>query len=141
MIVYEATKSSFMEDVENDIIISRIETEYTKHFGRSGMSQVNSWKNSMDNMYKVLNDLTIPADAGIAIEFNIPMTAKRIDFIITGLSEKKEKTVIIIELKQWDTCTKIAGKDGIVETYTGHALREVAHPSYQAWSYQSILES
>lgn len=141
MIVYEATKSSFMEDVENDIIISRIETEYTKHFGRSGMSQVNSWKNSMDNMYKVLNDLTIPADAGIAIEFNIPMTAKRIDFIITGLSEKKEKTVIIIELKQWDTCRKIAGKDGIVETYTGHALREVAHPSYQAWSYQSILES
>ncbi len=141
MIVYESTKNGFMNDVENDSILGRIETEYTKHFGNSGLSQVNSWKNSMDNMYKVLNDITIPADAGIAIEFNIPMTAKRIDFIITGLSENAEKTVIIIELKQWEKCRKIDGRDGIVETYTGHALRQVAHPSYQAWSYQSILES
>jgi len=34
----------------------------------------------------------------------------------------------------------VEGKDGIVETYVGGGLREVTHPSYQAWSYASLLE-
>ncbi|MCR5279027.1 MAG: hypothetical protein K6E19_06260 [Lachnospiraceae bacterium] len=35
-------------------------------------------------MYKDLNDRDIPEDAGIAIEYNIPQTAKRVDFMISG---------------------------------------------------------
>ena len=34
----------------------------------------------------------------------------------------------------------IPGNVGIVQTYTGHALREVAHLSYQAWSYATTIE-
>lgn len=34
----------------------------------------------------------------------------------------------------------VVGKDGIVQTFTGHAIREVAHPSYQAWSYATTIE-
>lgn len=35
-------------------------------------------------------------------------------------------------------CTR---KDGVVSTVTGKALREVTHPSYQAWSYASLIDS
>ncbi|MEN1529163.1 ATP-binding protein, partial [Pseudomonas aeruginosa] len=32
------------------------------------------------------------------------------------------------------------GKDAIVRTALGNGLREVVHPSYQAWSYATLLE-
>lgn len=46
----------------------------------------------------------------------------------------------MIELKQWTEADIVNGKDGIVQAFTGHALREVAHPSYQAWSYATTIE-
>jgi transposase InsO family protein len=71
-------------------------------FGKSNKAQTNSWKNSMQYMYKVLNDEDIPDNSGVAIEFNIPSTSKRIDFILSGYDSRKQDSVIIIELKQWE---------------------------------------
>ena len=50
------------------------------------MQRKYSAKRSMGfkNMYKVMNDPGIPADAGVAIEYNIPQTAKRVDFMVSG---------------------------------------------------------
>ena len=90
-------------------------------------------------MYRVLNDNDIPEEAGIAIEYNIPQTSKRVDFIISGYDEKDQSNVVIVELKQWDSITAIDGMDGLVETYTGNAMRHVVHPSYQAWSYAMLI--
>ena len=47
--------------------------------------------------------------------------------------------LILFELKQWDELEAIPGRDGLVETYTGNALRQVVHPSYQAWSYAMLI--
>ena len=55
-------------------------------------------------------------------------------------NEELKNTGIIIELKQWTEANIVSGKDGIVQTFTGHALREVIHPSYQAWSYATTIE-
>ena len=94
----------------------------------------------MQYMRGVLDDNEIPNNAGVAIEFNIPTTSKRIDFILSGKDNNKKESVIIIELKQWETCKAIEGKDGIVETYTGGAVIEEAHPSYQAMSYANLIK-
>lgn len=96
--------------------------------------------NSMQYMMKVLIDNNIPGNVGIAIEFKIPNTSKRVDFIITGKNGESKNTAIIVELKQWTEANIVSGKDGIVQAYTGHALREVAHPSFQAWSYATTME-
>ena len=93
----------------------------------------------MEYMYKVLNDQDIPSDAGIAIEYNIPQTSKRVDFLISGYGKKEEANVVLIELKQWDELEAIPGRDGLVQTYTGNAVRQVVHPSYQAWSYAMLI--
>ena len=87
-------------------------------------------------MARVLNDDEIPGDAGVAIEYNIPQTGKRVDFILTGRSEDRSPHVIIVELKQWEQA-QLTEKDGVVVTYLGRGLQEVSHPSYQAWSYAS----
>ena len=46
---------------------------------------------------------------------------------------------MLIELKQWSEA-KITTKDSIVETYVGGRIGEHTHPSYQAWSYATLLQ-
>ena len=77
----------------------------------------------------------------MAIEFNIPHTSNRIDFLLSGYDKNKNNSIIIIELKQWTHADAVEGKDGVVSTFTGRTLREVTHPSYQAWSYASLINS
>lgn len=140
MIVYDGVKADFLKSVENDTIAVTIENNiYTKMKRHTAKSEFRSWENSLEYMYKVLNDKDIPDDSGIAIEYNIPQTSKRVDFIVTGYDKKDKPNVIIIELKQWDRLNPILEKDGTVETYTGNALMEVVHPSYQAWSYSMLI--
>ena len=140
MLVYEGIKSGFIDDVNLNRIVDKIYDKYKEFFGRTSESQLNSWKNSMQYMRGVLDDNEIPDNAGVAIEFNIPTTSKRIDFILSGRDNNRKDSVIIIELKQWETCNAVEGKDGIVSTFTGGGVREVAHPSYQALSYANLIK-
>lgn len=74
----------------------------------------------------------IPSTSGVAIEYNVPLTSKRVDFIITGYDAQDREHADIIELKQWEAAEVVPGHDALVRTYVGHAMREVTHPSYQA---------
>ncbi len=140
MIVYDGIKSDFLKSVEDDSIARTIaENIYEKMHRVTGASEFHSWENSLKNMYIVLNDQEIPSDSGIAIEYNIPQTSKRVDFLISGYDKKDDANVIIIELKQWGELEAIPGKDALVSTYTGGGIRQVVHPSYQAWSYASLI--
>ena len=140
MIVYSGLKRDFLSAVEEDSIAAEIEEKvYSVMHRRTAKNEFRSWENSLEYMYKVLNDSAIPDDSGVAIEYNIPQTSKRVDFIISGYGEKEEPNVVIIELKQWDKVEAVEGQDALVETFTGGAVRKVVHPSYQAWSYAAMI--
>lgn len=141
MIIYRATKKQFVDDVFNDTIADNIDSAFVEHLGRhTSPNEVRSWHNSMQYMYKVVNIPELPDDVGIAIEYQIPLTAKRIDFIISGLNAKKKEQIVIIELKQWDEAEPTQ-KPGVVVTRFQHGKAEVTHPSYQAWSYAYMLSN
>lgn len=140
MLIYNGLKTDFMADTENDVLETKLyDAIKNKMNRRTGLSELNSWRNSLKEMYITLNDSNIPSDVGVAIEYNIPQTSKRVDFLISGYDEDKKGNVIIIELKQWEKLQAIEGQDAIVETYTGGANRRVVHPSYQAWSYATLI--
>lgn len=140
MIVYEATKKQFLHVHDNDDIEDVILAHYTARTGkRVGRSEMASWRGSLGYMAKVLRDEKLPDDAGLAIELHLPQSSKRIDFTLTGHGEAGEKNAVLIELKQWST-SKLSDKDAIVVTALGKGLNETVHPSYQAWSYASLLE-
>lgn len=140
MIVYDGLKSNFLASCENDSIAIEIEQNILAKLGRhTPKSEFRSWENSLNYMYKVLNDEGIPSDSGIAIEFNIPQTSKRVDFIISGYDDNDKPGMVIVELKQWESMKEVKGTDALVETYTGGANRRVVHPSYQAWSYAQLI--
>lgn len=140
MIVYDGQKKDFLQSVENDTIALEINQNILSKMGRhTAMNEFQAWDNSMEYMYKVMNDPEIPLDAGVAIEYNIPQTAKRVDFIISGYDECGKPSVVIVELKQWSKLEKVDNTETLVETYTGNAIRKVVHPSYQAWSYAQLI--
>ncbi len=141
MLIYNGTKSVFMENMlDQNMADILTDTIYKKMHRRSEKSEIQSWENSLKNMYMVLSDKDIPDNAGVAIEYNIPQTSKRVDFIVSGYDSEDRENAVIIELKQWEKVTPIKGLDALVETYTGHALRKVVHPSYQAWSYAAMIK-
>ena len=141
MLVYSGIKTDFMKDVEEDSLAPKIKKTILEKMGRNTPeSEYRSWENSMKNMFIVLSDSQIPDDSGVAIEYNIPQTAKRVDFIISGYDKEGCPSIVVIELKQWEKIKAIAGMDALVETYTGGANRTVVHPSYQAWSYAQLIK-
>lgn len=140
MIIYQATKQKFLDDVFKHDIQDVVLASYRARTGGTvAENQVRSWASSLVYMGKVLNDDSVPADCGIAIEYTIPQTRKRVDFLITGKGVGGNACVIIIELKQWDAAAA-TDKDAIVKTRLGGGLAETSHPSYQAWSYAALLQ-
>jgi uncharacterized protein len=140
VIVYSATKVQFQEDVMTNGIGDIVYDAYKIATGKkTGKSEINSWINSLQYMERVLRDDDIPGDAGVAIEYHIPQSSKRIDFLLTGKDGKDRESVVLIELKQWQRAT-LTTKDAIVSTRFQYGDIETPHPSYQAWSYKRLLE-
>ena len=140
MIVYRATKKLFQKDVDTGFIDQIIHEKFREKLRRStSEKEVESWWHSLHFMSSILNDDQIPENTGIAIECQIPQTAKRIDFIVTGHDKENKPNVVIIELKQWKSA-QLTEKDGIVITALGKGLHETSHPSYQAYSYAELLQ-
>jgi uncharacterized protein len=140
MIVYSANKTNFRTDVMSNNIGDIVLENFKKVTGHStSRSEVMSWTNSLQYMDRVLADEAIPDNAGIAIEYHIPQTSKRIDFIVTGLDSDNRESAVLVELKQWQTA-KMTDKDAVVSTYFQHGESETPHPSYQAWSYKCLLQ-
>ena len=139
MIVYRESKAGFVRDVFNNTIADEIDNAFLLHLGRhTSPNEKTSWKNSMMYMHNVINTPEIPDNSEIAIEYQIPLTSKRIDFIIAGRNDKNKENIVIIELKQWESA-KLSQKSGLITTRFQHGEIEVAHPSYQAWSYAETL--
>lgn len=142
MIVYTATKMEFNEDVVLNQISDKILNKLRNANIYGGTSEYRSWQNSLTFMRNVLDDREIPEDVSIAIEYQIPRTSKRVDFIIAGTDKNNKNNVIVVELKQWEKVEKI-GDEMLhsVRAFTGGANRIVSHPSYQAYSYAMFIRN
>lgn len=141
MIIYSKTLGEFCNDIDLGIIGEEIQKKLSnKGFKNSNESEFRSWENSLLYMMNVLIVNDIPSDTHVAIEYNIPNTSKRVDFLISGYDEYDNPNVVIVELKQWESATRTSRKD-IVRTYLAGTKRAVTHPSYQAYSYAKIIEN
>ncbi|MDX9692082.1 MAG: DUF2075 domain-containing protein [Acholeplasmataceae bacterium] len=140
MLVYTNTIRNFNHDVDDGIIAEKVKYELEKrNIINNNLSEFKSWDSSLMYMKNVLNDDDINQDLHIAIEYQIPATSKRVDFIVSGKDDHHQSHVVIIELKQWEEAKRTSRED-IVTTYLAGAQRAVTHPSYQAYSYAKTIE-
>jgi DUF2075 family protein len=141
VIIYQSTKRGFLSDSDDRNIEDVVATAFlmkTNRYAPDG--EFRAWRESLKHMAKVLRDEGIPDDAGVGIEFGIPQSHKRIDFILTGFSSDGGARMIIVELKQWST-TRLSDRDGLIGAQRGGtAYVDGPHPSYQAWSYAALME-
>ncbi|WP_160725007.1 DUF2075 domain-containing protein [Bacillus sp. USDA818B3_A] len=141
MIIYNETSSAFLNHIyENKIGYVLKEKVLSKMNKVVSSSELQSWERSLPQMAKVLRDADLKEDTHVLLEYKLPSTEKRIDFLITGQDDKGTKNAVIIELKQWQKA-KAADGDGIVRTFLGGRERETVHPAYQASSYKRYLQN
>jgi len=140
MIVYSSSKSGFLSDMDSGDIENKILKLMENKCGKKvGKNEVLSWKNSLPFMERALRGThEVPDDAGISIEYNIPNSAKRVDFIISGQDANQNESVVIVELKQW-TSSEPTNMPSIVKVNFSHGISNALHPSYQAWSYARLI--
>ncbi|MFD1030187.1 DNA/RNA helicase domain-containing protein [Metaplanococcus flavidus] len=141
MIIYNETSSKFIDHVLEQQIETVLLKKVQEKMNHSvSPSEIRSWTNSLPQMAKILRDADLKEGTHVLLEYKLPSTEKRIDFLITGEDSEGKQNAVIVELKQWGKA-QIAEGDGIVSTYLGGRERETVHPSYQSLSYKRYLEN
>lgn len=139
MIIYSSDVAGFRKDVIKGTLIDSLERQFNLSYKASSYNERISWQNSLQFMNNIVTAADLPHDAGIAIEYMIPTTSKRIDFLISGYDDDNRPNVVIIELKQWSEAEPSNESPNLVKVYVNGGVRHCPHPSYQAWSYAALL--
>jgi hypothetical protein len=140
MIIYLETREVFLEHVLSNRIEEEVGERLKAIAGRRvSPAEVLSWRNSLMYVSNLLQAPQIPQGLGVAIEYQIHNTARRIDLLLSGRSPDDRHAAVIVELKQWEKA-EATEMDGVVRSVVGGGPRNLTHPSYQAWSYCCLLE-
>lgn len=138
MIIFSCLKKEFNDYVKKGIISNKIYEAYKNMLGRkTKLNQIKSWANSLPFLNEVIKDL--PDNVGITIEYNIPLTSKYVDVILSGYDQDMRPNIILIELKQWEYATMVKNLDGVVNTLIDSKEKNTLHPSYQVNSYAELI--
>lgn len=139
MRLYSGSSKQFVQDSILNQISEKLKNAFFIYYRYNpSPNEINSWKNSLRATAQILQFANL-MDNGIILEYQLPLSSKRLDFIISGKDRQKKENAVIIELKQWDKCTA-SECDNEVMTYIGGGLREVLHPSAQVGRYKTYLQ-
>jgi uncharacterized protein len=129
----------FVRDTVRNQIASTLEGAFFQYFRyKPSPAEVNSWRNSLRAMAQVV-DYAELNDNGVLLEYQLPLSSKRLDCLICGQDMFDVARAVIVELKQWDRCES-SDVDKVVVSWVGGRTREVLHPSVQVGQYQQYLE-
>src|SRR6202035_1944432 len=130
--------AAFVGDTVRNQIARKLSDAFFLYYGYSaGKSEVAAWGNSLRAMAQVVQHAKLE-DHGVFVEYELPSSSRRLDFMICGRDVSSHDEAVIVELKQWSEC-EAADPEGLVSTWVGGRNREVAHPSVQVGQYQQYL--
>jgi hypothetical protein len=139
MRLFAGTSEQFIQDTIQNQIAEKLKNAFFNYFRYyPSPAEVNSWRNSLRAISQVFQYANLN-DHGVILEYQLPLTSKRLDCLVCGRDAKGLDNAIIIELKQWEKCTEAIG-DKAVTTWLGKAEREVLHPSVQVAQYNMYLQ-
>ncbi|MBA3653486.1 MAG: DUF2075 domain-containing protein [Actinobacteria bacterium] len=139
MHLYSGTSVDFISDAVQNRVAGRMEQTFFDHYRfKPGPAEVRSWQQSLRAMSGVLQtgDFT---DHGVILEWQLPLSSKRLDCMVTGAEPAGRPGAVIVELKQWDGA-EASSVDECVTVFVGQRLRDVLHPSKQVGQYQRYLQ-
>lgn len=141
MIIYKDSVANFYKDVFQGVIANKLEELFLEYnIGKESRGEYRSWNNSLEVVSSTLKFSNINDDLQVAIEYQIPLTSKRVDFLISGVDELDNETVVAIELKQWDKVEK-TNLENCIKTYVDGRNDVRPHPSQQILSYCQLISN
>jgi hypothetical protein len=138
MRLYSGIAEEFVGEVQRNRIAERLETAFFDYYRYSPpRSEVTSWRNSLSAMAHALNLARLKRQ-GVILEYELPLSSKRLDCLVCGGDANGHDQAVIVELKQWEKCDP-SDVDKVV-VWLGGGHRAVLHPSVQVNQYQRYLE-
>ncbi|MEU6804969.1 DNA/RNA helicase domain-containing protein [Streptomyces neyagawaensis] len=103
-------------------------------FGAPGAAEERSWRNSWPPLFAALLRAGLK-DLQVYLEYGTPGGGRRLDALLVGATPGGGLGLVVIELKQWQTCRvldtdRVMRSDGIV----------TAHPVHQVAAYRSFFQ-
>ena len=139
MELYSGSLTEFESDILQNKISTKLDKAFFEYFGfNPSDSEVRSWRSSLRAVKDVF-EYSEFNDHGILLEYQLPLSSKRLDCMICGRDEKGRDNSVIIELKQWEK-SQVSQVSEHVMTWIGGANRDVLHPSVQVGQYKLYLE-
>jgi uncharacterized protein len=136
--LYSGPTPQFISENRRNEVVQKIEVAWFDHFGfKPSDAELRSWKNSLRAMSDVIQEAEL-LDQGVLIEYQLPLTSRRIDCVVTGHHRHGAPASTLVGLKQWDRTLPAEGD--YVLTWVGGGNRDVLHPSVQVSNYRRFLE-
>jgi len=139
MRLYAGTSQQFLEDTVQNQIAEKLKAAFFYHFRyKPSPNEIHSWQNSLRSLSQVIQYAELLYH-GIILEYQLPLSSKRLDCMICGRDQMRKDNAVILELKQWEKCQE-AESDQLVSTFIGGGMRDILHPSVQVNQYQMYLQ-
>jgi len=136
--LFAGTSEEFVRDTELNRIAGKLEDSFFQAYRfKPSPGEIQSWHNSLGRMADVLRVGKLD-DHGVILEYQLPLTSSRLDFLICGESASGSAHAAIVELKQWSG-TRSADGERLVSTVLGGAWVDTLHPSAQVRQYRGYL--
>ena len=102
MRLYSGTTKQFVEDSYRNQIAEKLRLSFFEQFRfNPSPSEVRSWQNSLRAISQTIEHTGL-SDNGIILEYQLPLTSKRLDVLLTGKDDNNNENADNIELKQRD---------------------------------------
>jgi DUF2075 family protein len=139
MRLYIGSTRQFITDAVHNQVADKLKSAFINYYRYApSPGEIQAWRHSLNSISQVFQHIDL-LDHGVILEYQIPLTSKRLDCLITGRDESRKDNAVIIELKQWEKCGAADGDNEVI-TWVGGADREVLHPSAQVGQYATYLE-
>ena len=139
MRLYAGRSTDFIQDTTHNQIAERLRTAFFDHYRYNpSPNEVQSWQNSLRATAMVFQEAELD-DHGVILEYQLPLSSRRLDCIVTGHDRAANANAVIMELKQWSAVDGASVVGDKVVTWVGGGHRDVLHPSVQAGQYRQYL--
>jgi uncharacterized protein len=129
MRLFAGTVARFSDEIASGNIVPLLEQAFSEQMlSRPNPSEVTSWANSLPVLQEDLVRANL-AEAGIVLEYMLPLSSKRLDAVILGRDSNGKARATVIELKQWRQAEITSVEDRLINmhgTLTLHPQQQVA---------------
>jgi DUF2075 family protein len=136
MIIYQNTKSGFIDDVDSNNLQPKLENAFKAKTGSIPRDR-SVWANEYSQFSLQLRKAQVADDVQIAIEYHLSSIGRsRIDVLLAG-NDGQSDNGLIIELKAWDKAGLSDVENMVISPIGGGT--EKHHPCLQARIYKGTI--